>query len=234
MSRDQILATLRTSLASSRPWLEAEAAKASHAPPPHVLPPADDLAAQFAAELARLEGRAYLVADDEEALETIARLLAERSAHTLLAWDLAQIALPGLDALLAQRGARVLDANVRGDGRKGRFQELEPAPVCLSGATLAIAESGSLVVHHGPGRPRMASLLAPAHIAVVRAGQLVRGLGEALARLRAEHGPALFDATSNLTFITGPSRTADIEMTLSLGIHGPPELHVVLIAGGQP
>jgi L-lactate dehydrogenase complex protein LldG len=125
----------------------------------------------------------------------------------------------------------VLDPAARGEERKERLQALEPAPVCLSGAACAIAESGTLVLRHGPGRPRLASLLAPTHIAVVRTEQLVRGLGEALARLRAEHGDALFDATSNLTLITGPSRTGDIEMTLALGIHGPPELHVILVGG---
>jgi L-lactate dehydrogenase complex protein LldG len=229
MSREKILASLRTSLASSRPWLEAEAARAPHAPPPFVLPPAGDLAEQFAAELRKLEGRAYLAADDEEALEIIAGLLDARAARQALAWDLDAVALPGLDALLAQRGVALLDPGVRGAGRKAGLQQLEPAPVCVSGAELAIAESGSLVLRHGPGRPRLASLLAPAHIAVVRRGQLVRGLGEALARLRERHGAALFDDTSNLTLITGPSRTADIEMTLSLGIHGPPEIHVVLI-----
>jgi L-lactate dehydrogenase complex protein LldG len=229
MSRERILATLRTSLASNRAWLEAEAAKAPRTPPPHVLPPADDLVAQLAEELRKLEARAYVVADAEEALETIGALLAERSARQVLAWDLPQINLPGLDALLAERGAAVLDPAVRGEARKERLQALEPAPVCISGVACAIAESGSLALRHGPGRPRLASLLAPAHIAVVRREQLVRGLGEALARLRAEHGEALFEGTSNLTFITGPSRTADIEMTLSLGIHGPPELHVVII-----
>ncbi|HMQ32270.1 MAG TPA: lactate utilization protein [Chloroflexaceae bacterium] len=233
MSREKILSTLRTSLTSSRLWLEAEAAKAPRDPPPYVLPPADDLPAQFAAELTKLEGNAYLVADEEEALETIARLLDERAARQAVAWDLGQIGLPGLAALLAQRGVAVLDAGVRGEGRKERLQALEPAPVCLSGVACAIAESGSLALRHGPGRPRLASLLAPAHIAVVRADQLVRGLGEALARLREQHGAALFDETSNLTFISGPSRTADIEMTLSLGIHGPPELHVVLLTGAR-
>jgi L-lactate dehydrogenase complex protein LldG len=231
MSREQILSTLRTSLASSRPWLADEAAKAPHDPPPFVLPAADDLSAQFAAELTKLEGKLYAVADSEEALESIAGLFAERSARQALAWDLGQIALPGLDALLAERGVALLDSNVRGPGRQAQLQTLEPAPVCLSGVACAIAESGTLVMRHGPGRPRLASLLAPAHIAVVRSEQLVRGLGEALTRLRAEHGAKLFDETSNLTLISGPSRTADIEMTLSLGIHGPPELHVVLIAG---
>lgn len=229
MSREQILASLRTSLASSRQWLEGEAAKAAHAPPPHVLPPADDLVAQFADELRRLEARPYVVADDEEALAVAAGLLDARDARQLLAWDLDEVGLPGLDALLAERGATLLDPNVRGNQRKARLQELEPAPVCVSGVALAIAESGSLVLRHGPGRPRLASLLSPAHVAVVRRGQLVRGLGEALARLRAQHGEALLRDASNLTFVSGPSRTADIEMTLSLGIHGPPELHVVVI-----
>jgi L-lactate dehydrogenase complex protein LldG len=231
MSRERILASLRTSLASSRDWLEAEAAKAPHDPPPYVLPLADELVAQFAEEIRKLEGRAYVVADDEEALETVGRLLDERAARQVLAWDLDAIGLPGLDALLAGRGAATLDPDVRGEGRKARLQELEPAPVCVSGAALAIAESGSLVLLHGPGRPRLASLLAPAHIAVIRRDQVVRGLGEALARLRAERGEELFRDTSNLTLITGPSRTADIEMTLSLGIHGPPELHVIVVEG---
>ncbi|NCC34056.1 MAG: lactate utilization protein, partial [Chloroflexia bacterium] len=94
MSREEMLATLRTSLASNRAWLEAEAQKAPHTPPPFVLPPADDLAAQFAAELTKLEGRVYQVADEEEALETLATLLEERQATTAVAWDLAQIGLP--------------------------------------------------------------------------------------------------------------------------------------------
>jgi L-lactate dehydrogenase complex protein LldG len=229
MTREQILSTLRTSLASSGQWLTEEAAKAPHAPPPFVLPAADDLAEQLAAELIKLEARAYRVADEEEAIETIAGLLAERGAGQIAAWEFDQIGLPGLAAMLAEHGVTVIDPIVRGAVRKEQLQALEPAPVCISGVACAIAESGSLALLHGPGRPRLASLLAPAHIAVVRVDQIVRGLGEALALLRERYGATLFDETSNLTFISGPSRTADIEMTLSLGIHGPPQLHVVLI-----
>jgi L-lactate dehydrogenase complex protein LldG len=229
MGREQILANLRNSLASTRPWLAEQAAQAPHQPPPYVLPPAPELAAQFAEELGRLEGRVYRVADDEEALDTIGRLLEERGAGRVIAWELDQIGLPGLDALLAQRGVQILDAEARGARRKERLQALEPAEVCISGAEAAIAESGTLVLRHGPGRPRLASLLAPAHIAVLRERQLVRGLGEALALLHQRYGDDVLFDVSNLTLITGPSRTADIEMTLALGIHGPPQIHVVLI-----
>jgi L-lactate dehydrogenase complex protein LldG len=231
MSREQILSTLRTSLASSGQWLAAEAAKAPHASPPFVLPAADDVVAQLVDELTKLEARAYCVADSEEALETIARLLEERATDRIMAWDFAQLGLPGLDVMLQECGIAVLDPVVRGAVRKQQLHTLEPAQVCISAVDCAIAESGSLAVLHGPGRPRLASLLAPAHIALVRTNQIVRGLGEALALLRERHGATLFDATSNLTFISGPSRTADIEMTLSLGIHGPPQLHVIILPG---
>ncbi|HEU5088142.1 MAG TPA: LUD domain-containing protein, partial [Roseiflexaceae bacterium] len=75
----------------------------------------------------------------------------------------------------------------------------------------------------------LASLLAPVYIAVLRRSQVVRGLGEALARLQAQHPGDFFAAASSLTVITGPSRTADIELTLTLGVHGPREVHAIII-----
>ncbi|WP_448337878.1 LutC/YkgG family protein [Chloroflexus aurantiacus] len=232
MSRDQILANIRTSLHANRPQLLAEANRAPHEPPPFVLPPQDDLAEQFVTELTRLEGKAYRVATAEDALDIIERLLEENQASQVIGWDLDQIGLPGLSALLSARGVVPAVTNIRGDVRQSRLQELEPVPVCLSGVELAIAESGTMLLRHGPGRPRLASLLAPCHIAIVFEHQLVRGLGEALALLAQRYGDEIFGPTSNLTFITGPSRTADIEMTLSLGIHGPPQVHAILVGKG--
>jgi len=230
-SRERILANIRAGLAHNRAELEAIAAQAPHTPPPFVLSPRDDLVAQFADELAKLDGRPHRCADDEEALEAIRAILQAHHATTAITWDAEQIGLPGFDALLAQAGVAALDGRVAytGDERSERLQTLEPAPICISGADIGIAESGSLVVLSGPGRGRLASLLAPVYIAVLRAPQIVRGLGEALAAVQARHGPDLFRDRSNLTLITGPSRTADIELTLTLGVHGPREVHVVLI-----
>jgi L-lactate dehydrogenase complex protein LldG len=229
MSREQILSNLRTSLASSRPWLAGEASRAPKSIPAYVLPLVDDLADQFTAELRSLSGRVYRVGDDEEAVEQIGAILAEKGASQVIAWDMGQIGLGGLPQLLAQRGVAVTTADVQGDERMARLQALEPATACISGVEMGIAESGSLLLRHGKGRPRLASLLAPYHIAVLRSSQLVRGLGDALALARSRYGNGIFTDTSNLTLITGPSRTADIEMTLALGIHGPQEIHVVLI-----
>jgi L-lactate dehydrogenase complex protein LldG len=227
-SRDQMLARVRAGLAHSRAALADLAARAPHATPPFVHPPEDDLAAQFAAELAKLEGYPHRCADDEAALDAILHILQKHQAAGIVAWDRAQIGLPGLDGLLGQLGARVIDGDIIGPERTARLAALEPAPVCISGADAGIAESGTLVLRSGAGRGRLASLVAPVHIAVLRRAQIVRGLGAALALIRARHGDPLLDS-SNLTLITGPSRTGDIELTLTLGVHGPREIHVVLI-----
>ncbi len=229
MSREEILAKLRTSLHANRPWLLREAARMPHDPPPFVLPPQPDLVAQFISELAKLEGKAYHAANSAAALKIVEQVLNETGATHIIGWDLDQIGLPGLAETLAARGVGLAQADVRGETRKDRLQALEPLPLCLSGAELAIAESGTLLLRHGPGRPRIASLLAPCHLAIVFTRQLVRGLGEALAIMIERYGADVFTPTSNLTLITGPSRTADIEMTLSLGIHGPPQIHVILV-----
>lgn len=226
--RDRMLANIRASLEQSGPALRAEAARAPHAPPPFVHPAQEDLPAQFMAELERLAGHAHRCADGAAALETIAGLLQQYGATSAIAWNVDAIGLDGLGALLGSLGVEVIDGDIRA-GRASQLQNLEPARVCISGADAAIAESGSLVLRSGPGRGRLASLLAPTHIAIVRADQLVRGLGAALALVQERFGPDVFADSSNLTLISGPSRTGDIEQTLVLGAHGPREIHVVLI-----
>jgi L-lactate dehydrogenase complex protein LldG len=228
-SRDRMLARIRQGLESARPLMESVAASAPHAPAPFVHPAEDDLLEQFAAELRKLECYPHLCADDEAALEEIGAILDARGARQVIAWDTQQIGLPGVESLLAQRGIAVHVAQVGGAARAEQLQQLEPATVCISGADAGIAESASIVLRGGPGRPRLASLLAPVYIAVLRRAQIVRGLGEALALLAAQHPGDLFGDASTLTLITGPSRTADIELTLTLGVHGPREVHAIVI-----
>ena len=230
-SRARMLANIRASLEHSRAMLAAEAQGASHTPPPFVHPAQDDLAEQFAAELSRLAGHVHRCASDSAALDAIRAILEQHAATQVIAWDRAEIGLPGLDQLLGESGVQVLDSQIadRGAERATYLQSLDPAPICISGADAAIAESGTLVLRSGPGRGRLASLLAPAHIAVLRREQIVRGLSEALAIMQQRHGSDIFLDSSNLTLISGPSRTGDIEQTLTLGVHGPREIHVVLI-----
>jgi L-lactate dehydrogenase complex protein LldG len=97
------------------------------------------------------------------------------------------------------------------------------ADIGVTGCHAAIAETGSLVVLSGRGTPRAASLLPAVHVCVVQASQLCPTMGEFFAtRSQA------IAAAACCTFITGPSRTADIELTLTLGVHGPGKVIVVV------
>jgi len=230
-SRERIIERIRAGLRANRLFLETESARAPHTPPPFVHPVThDDLAQQFAAELTKLQAYPHFCADDEAALEVIADVLQQHQVREAITWDVDRIALPGLVDLLRQCGVTCLDGRVAGapEQRTALLQAHERAPVCIAGVDAAIAESATLVIHSGAGRPRMASLLAPVFIAVVRREQFVRGLGEAIERIKQTYGDVFADASA-LTLITGPSRTADIELTLTLGVHGPREVHTIII-----
>jgi L-lactate dehydrogenase complex protein LldG len=143
----------------------------------------------------------------------------------VLAWAPQWIGVPGLlDALVA--AAIDVDEGWLPDGRDrtGRLAALDPVRVGITGAFAGIAGSGTIAVVSGPGRPRLASLLVPVHVAVLRADCLY----PSLAALLAAHANVVEEG-SNLVLITGPSRTADIEMTLTRGVHGPGEIHVILL-----
>ena len=95
----------------------------------------------------------------------------------------------------------------------------------VTGCTAAVAATGSIVTTAG-GAGRAGALIAPTHVCVVRPDELVDGLHDLLA------GDRLATAGSLIAFQSGPSRSADIEKTLILGVHGPRRVHVILVAGG--
>jgi L-lactate dehydrogenase complex protein LldG len=107
------------------------------------------------------------------------------------------------------------------------------ADLGVTGVDLAIAETGTLVVVSGAGRPRSASLLPACHVAVFGREVLVESLLQAGLALEAWHdGVAPGARGASINFITGPSRTADIELTLTRGVHGPKEVHAVFVEQG--
>jgi L-lactate dehydrogenase complex protein LldG len=105
------------------------------------------------------------------------------------------------------------------EARNARSDDL----VGITGAFCAVAETGTLVTLSGPETPPSVSLLPETHIAIVTAPRVVRSMEDAWALVR-EHG-ALPRAVG---FISGPSRTADIEQTVTLGAHGPYRVHIVV------
>ena len=215
-SREQILGKLRQgkqSLPSKRPF--------PHIQPPqehlHMVPLADTspdaLYGRFLQEAEQAACVVHQTADAEAAIAAILEIVGEDTAVS--SWNPEHIPLPGLaEALDAANVARVgQDASVR---------------VGLTGVDAALAATGSLVVMSGNGRPRAASLLPPVHIAVVAASQIVPDLESWWAGQKAA-GLEQTRQHSNIVVITGPSRTADIAMQLVMGMHGPRELHLILL-----
>lgn len=94
----------------------------------------------------------------------------------------------------------------------------------MTGAFCAIAETGTLMLLSGARTPATVSLLPETHIAVVRTNRIVRSMEEAWSLLRGEHG----QPPRAVNFVSGPSRTADIEQTVTLGAHGPYRVHIIL------
>jgi L-lactate utilization protein LutC len=99
---------------------------------------------------------------------------------------------------------------------------LVEADVGITSAKFGLADTGTLVLMTGDEQQRMISLVPPVHICLLKAKNILTGLG-ALFKLIGASPPQA------MTFITGPSRTADIELSLTLGVHGPRELHVLLM-----
>jgi L-lactate dehydrogenase complex protein LldG len=103
---------------------------------------------------------------------------------------------------------------------RGAAPELEGAGV--STALYGLADTGSVVLAASPEEPRANSLLPDVHVTLLREDRILPGLEELFAALGAE-------LPSALAIVTGPSRSADIEQRLAVGVHGPREVHVVLI-----
>ncbi|MCW5977290.1 MAG: lactate utilization protein [Bryobacteraceae bacterium] len=212
MARDHILHKVRTAIGRSAGQAPAE-------PPPVMLHvrewPQQERIHLFSAALERLAGKTFVAASPEEARKYAADLIAAGSAVASNAPFLRECGIAGLE-------------NVR----TGIHDPNELRNVCASAgvgvtsADYALADTGTLVMLASPAEARVVSLLPPVHLAVVPASRLLTGLDELFSIL-----PDPSASTSSMVLITGPSRTADIEQILVRGVHGPGEIHVVLVLG---
>ena len=117
------------------------------------------------------------------------------------------------------------------DGKKVATSDAPPVAkdlfnfdVGITKAQAGIAETGTLVLDSSVEQNRLVSLVPPVHVAILNASGIYATLGETLAMLQSDG-----EVSPAITFITGPSRTADIELTLAIGVHGPQELYVVIV-----
>jgi L-lactate dehydrogenase complex protein LldG len=113
-----------------------------------------------------------------------------------------------------------------------RLAVMAAADLGITAADYAVADTGTLVLASRPGHARLVSLLPPLHAVVLAPEALLPDLDALSSRLARDlAGP---DGPSNIVFVTGPSRTADIELSLTRGVHGPKELHVIAWGRGGP
>lgn len=210
-ARDEILGRVRAGLAKGDAGSRRAAAlarlQAHPAGPRPTL--AGDLVARFRDKAQSLASTVEQVDDYAAVPARVAAYLADLGlpAQAVTALDVA-----GLDwaaAGLAWRSGVAVDAD----------------PVGISGCFCAIAETGTLMLLSGAATPASVSLLPETHIALVPAARIVATMEDAFALLRTERG-ALPRAVN---FVSGPSRTGDIEQTIVLGAHGPCRVHLIVI-----
>ncbi|MBU0515760.1 MAG: lactate utilization protein [Proteobacteria bacterium] len=175
------------------------------------------MVAKFSAELQAVGGVYHQAADEAGVTEVIARILADEKPGPVLVDRSSAAWMPETDR------ETILYSGDRDDNLIAR------AATCAIGigrAMGAVAESGSVVVAAAHGRA--VSLLPWCQVTILRAQDIYPTVGDCLAALSGEKWASL---GSSLSFITGPSKTGDIESTLVLGVHGPGRVHVIVLKG---
>lgn len=206
-SRDEVLRRVRSALQDVEGAPEAEAVEWNYGG----TTPMDDVLARF---VERVEDYRAVVEEcgPEEVPARIAAALKQHEARSA-------VVPPGIDA--EWRGA-VPDPR-EDDGLSSR--DLDGIDAVVTACAVGIAETGTIVLDHGPDQGRRALSLVPdVHICVVRADQVVSDVPEAVGRLSDAAA-----ARRPMTWISGPSATSDIELSRVEGVHGPRTLHVIVV-----
>ena len=225
MSREIILGAIRRGLKRgplpADQQLALRARLSAH--PRHLIPARGQLPRpeQVALFLRNVE-KEFGTTDRVAALSDVPAAIADYLAASNLPTDFAIAPHPELEAIdWTQRPLLTL--------RPGRAQPTDQ--VCLTHGYAAVAETGTLMLPASPQRPTTLNLLGDTAIVVLRASRIVGFMEAAWDLIRAENHDTKTDGfmPRNIMWVTGPSRSADIESTLELGAHGPRRLHVVLV-----
>jgi len=223
-ARDTILSSIRESLAASSPFdaIHSEHQTKQDAPANRNLvktnfiqPDTNALAEIFRENLETVGGTCRIVGNDLAATRAIEEIVSALDAKRIAITDVPTVrnlCLP------PPNGAEIL--------LNASAEELFACDVGITGAQYAIAETGTLVLESEHERNRLTSLVPPVHICLLDARDIRERMIEVLEVLHKDGREKLDRA---VTFITGPSRTSDIELTLAIGVHGPRELHVIVM-----
>lgn len=196
-----------------------------------VIPP-EELADRFESELGRLDCKAYR-ASTSSALEEILRsILDHAQARSVVLSRNPILSQLQIATTLESWGKRVVPwpESVQPQEEANSFHDAcFAADAGITGADFALAETGSLVLTSYTEGSQLASLAPPVHIALYRRSQIRGSLDEVLQNLPISLDPERPSPARSAVFVTGTSRTADIEQILIQGVHGPREVHAILV-----
>ena len=171
--------------------------------------PSDDLAVEFAGRFTGLQGKFVFCSDASDCSQQLKGLFESRK------WEKVVCREPVFQQLIQKTQPSINFHN-----------DLASSQVSVTGCDALVARTGTVVLTSSAESGRTTSVYAPVHICIAFTNQLVYDVRDALIHLKEQYGTAL---PSMISFATGPSRTADIEKTLVVGVHGPGEVFVFLI-----
>jgi L-lactate dehydrogenase complex protein LldG len=252
-AREEILGKLRASLARPDlrfpPLITPMLTNETRMVVTEALGGMEELAERFGKEITALHGTFEIAETATEArLAMINRIMswieqdnAERKGvvvttgqeRNVLAWTAANLPIEGIDLALEDLGLKlVAPTDLRTPESREKVRHIRCG---VTGVEAAFAATGSVLMLAGPGTNRSASLLPFRHIVLIPFSRLYRNFEEWLAEKR-EAGTLvdILRSRANLTLISGPSKSADIEMNLTLGVHGPKFVHAILFDDTPP
>ena len=172
------------------------------------------------------------VASPGEAAEAVAGIAARLGVKLAVRSEHGVLEEAGIDAALASTGVEVVAMTHDPEDPEGSRARMRGAAsqagMGITGADYVLAETATAALVSGPGVSRQTGLLPPVHVVVARAEQVIPGMAELLA-LRLADQQDRGDGRWYMNLISGPSRTADIEQTLVVGVHGPGSVYLVLV-----
>ncbi len=204
-SKENILKKIRKALSHSTPLPFPE----SEGNNPVFQPPNQELEIEFAEQFSKLQGRFIFCINRQELAFQLNSLVKKQDWQRVFCLE---------DKLVEPVNPQIADRLVKTD--------LGSCDVAITGCECLVARTGSIVLSAAQPGGRTTSIYAPVHICIAFTSQLVYDLKDALQLLKEKYAG---DLPSLMTFATGPSRTADIEKTLVVGVHGPKEVYLFLV-----
>jgi L-lactate dehydrogenase complex protein LldG len=203
-SKENILRKIRKALSHSTPipFPQAEGGTAVFPPP------AQELEVEFAEQFSKLQGKFIFCLNNAELAFQLSNLARKQGWKKIYSRE---------KSLLESAGVSL---------EEFYSDDLAGCDASITGCESLVARTGTIVLSTAQAGGRTTSVYAPVHICIAFTSQLVYDLKDALQQLKAKYGQQL---PSLITFATGPSRTADIEKTLVVGVHGPKEVYCFLV-----